>query len=462
MKRTILIYSLTLALIVGVFYACNKKGKANLPGSNQQTIIASQNQNSDIDAGSGPVIFKPVIIDFCTTSSGICGMQLGVSQPTTGQSVIMGSFKKGECVMVIKFVNMVNDAHLGGNDFTMSNDFTVPDAVATALGGNGFTIKAGLFPIITDGNEKIIQFPCNRPNPAFEDNPFDIIGDLHNQTLDYIRLNKARIPDEDLTAMKESIFTLASEYLCNFVVKPDNNSGTFNCIEKIKETAIDKYDEHCELTFDEIYVLEKLNSLQIEFMDKIVALAQNAKQMGITNFIEEVKLVEKDILKSQLNHEQRAVPLINASIARHSALYWYNETNNGFVGWSKENFEEPGGSESGTDCGDFKACVNLQGQARTDCCCRWEIRNNYSSIQWDGLITSDLALYGVAAGGLTVSFIAGLVSSSLSIPFLGGALLGLSAASSTASFLITYYTDPCELGSKTSPINSNPFSNVCF
>lgn len=311
MKKTILISTMILLAIAIIIIAC-KKAIPPTANNTATEIQASASNSSDIDSDPGPVTFKPVSITFgifssgnCSTGAGICSMSLSVNNPHTGDPIIKGGFSKDGC-MVIDFTNFKKPP-LADDEFIMSQDFTIPNDVATALNGNPYTIKAGKYPIDDIGNNtRRIIFTCTEP---IDPSSYELAGELHNIILDKM----ARHLD----------FTNQNVY--DWTISELNDRG-INTSGSSFEQISNLINENNGLTQDQL--IDKalnigvINAKQKQLMEIIETIMKNYK-FGNPSWYTNLRAFENSIInRIDLLRKEKLQVLTVSATARHSAIYW--------------------------------------------------------------------------------------------------------------------------------------------
>jgi len=193
-------------------------------------------------------------------------------------------------------------------------------------------------------------FPASMFMPL---NPYDYYGVLSNKWLDYVANNEINLKSFD----DELIGSIAE-----FMVLND----PYNKYDSEKE-YIDKI--HSLMNSDDTTSVGLMHAeLSEQLIDIVEKRASELKNNQVSNFIEDVKSWEANLLEftnhhtNSLSDDEVKSLLVSSAIVRHNALYWSDALQNPDSPWHNFDYGEDGGGEDWEDnslVGKFKGLLKV-------------------------------------------------------------------------------------------------------
>lgn len=220
-------------------------------------------------------------------------------------------------------------------------------------------------------------------------NPYNVVGEIHNNCLDYIAEQRRLDPDTTLSVNIEYVtefFQDSSWY------RLENGSGVPG-----------GFLEHQKDSAEAYFYRLALNPSQQSFFDEILATLEDTTQ---EDFVTSLSQIENSILNSDLTESERGFPLLFVSLAKHSAAYWQSDTTTNVWPWLTSKKAQVGCGASG--------CA-VSGIIETDA--KWGLGGAIGGFL-GGLVAGGLGgslggpagTLGGAAGGAIIGSLAGGVS----------------------------------------------------
>lgn len=157
---------------------------------------------------------------------------------------------------------------------------------------------------------------------SFLINPFERIGVLHNQGLDYV---VKKIPDKpDIY----EIIRIISEYTCS-LLRP---GGAYSENELLQVSGIVSYAINHLNDIKTVYKDANLNETQIILLEKILSVNPYVK---LENQYENFRELEFEVFNYPMSYKDKEILLIGTAIGKHSALYWTEVVKNPKNAWHK-------------------------------------------------------------------------------------------------------------------------------
>ena len=150
-------------------------------------------------------------------------------------------------------------------------------------------------------------------------NPYDWVGKLHNEGLDYALENKAEIDTTSYSSINADVEFLVTSFIINKI--SEDSVENFNEIDL--RTNIDEFFEIIE----EIDIRDSLSSTQLTFIYNAKNNIDSSNVWTLDNVLDGIVHVEDAILNSNLSDQEKCMPLIYCAILRNSAIYWQDENN---------------------------------------------------------------------------------------------------------------------------------------
>ena len=174
-------------------------------------------------------------------------------------------------------------------------------------------------------------------------NPYDYVGNYHNDALDYIinSNNINELENEIEENRVNAICTLIEEYqLNNYSTSVNNPISENSGLLDISDNAYAIYYDDTE--YDLSNFTEEFNSYLAELTS-----IMNHTSYSMSEKIIQFQNTEQDILMSPLNNDvEQAILLVSISVAKSSYAYWMNfMANYGF----KNTNESPGAAIANSD-----------------------------------------------------------------------------------------------------------------
>ncbi len=181
------------------------------------------------------------------------------------------------------------------------------------------------------------------------DNPYEhlAIGVYHNNCLEYFRLNSDQYSSE--AEWIESRFQLSLDFFCF-------GSDTTYCDNNVSLDDL--------IHIDSIALNDSLFYFQIEKLSP----ETNLNIINLLNFLKEYEMFEFDSLKqdiialeelvqsdSTISSNEKTLFLIASQVSRYSSLYWKEQIEQSFYGWTLSNSDRVGWAE--TVAGDIKGAI---------------------------------------------------------------------------------------------------------
>lgn len=157
---------------------------------------------------------------------------------------------------------------------------------------------------------------------SFVINPFERIGMLHNEGLDYVIKNLSSEPDIN------EVIRIVSEYGCS-LLRPDR---TFSESEVLVVSSIVGYSIVHLNDIQSVYKNSNLKEIQIVFLEKLLCINPYVK---LENQYEEYRKIEYEIFAYPMPYKDKELLLIASAVGKHSAQYWTSIMNNPKSRWHK-------------------------------------------------------------------------------------------------------------------------------
>ncbi len=165
MKTIKFICSLGAFALIVFLTACNKTEDLQLSDTVTEKEItqeetASNTQVATDRATDWSIKFGMPVGEFGCFLVGICSIEStsnGTPNDGTDTGVVPNFNSDGD--FQLGFPEPDGHPELAGEFFEMAGDYTITNELASALGGEAYTILAGRYPINTVGNVKMVTFP---------------------------------------------------------------------------------------------------------------------------------------------------------------------------------------------------------------------------------------------------------------------------------------------------------------
>ncbi len=158
------------------------------------------------------------------------------------------------------------------------------------------------------------------PNVANADNPYDQVGVIHNDGLDYALMHQAEWPC-DRGAMTQKAIELTTNFCC------ENGYGQpGDCYAATSGLVTGTVNTYQSNSIDDIINANGSNALKNythSLMDEINSYTDSTQ---IDSLLTSIKQLEGQVTASTLNADEKRTFLESASVARYSACYWFQET----------------------------------------------------------------------------------------------------------------------------------------
>ncbi len=178
----------------------------------------------------------------------------------------------------------------------------------------------------------------NTESDVSYENPFNFVGYYHNTGLDFV-LQTANLKNNNLQTTSDSIIFI-SKKVYDFLLTIDDRSILSPSLSNMK---IESYTEKLVSGLNSKSSLyERLSDTQLHYLDKIRGTFRENSDSDSTKVFKLVAGIEKEVLKSRLNQEEKALVLVAAAVGKFSWLYWSEDK-------IKKNFKQDGKSINAED-----------------------------------------------------------------------------------------------------------------
>jgi len=152
-------------------------------------------------------------------------------------------------------------------------------------------------------------------------NPYQEVGILHNEGLDYVIKNLN--PKEPVTI--EKIVELTAKYLQT--VKNSSNKSDLALYYEFVATTINGLNQ---IPFQEFLREEKISKEGVYFINDIQNISPD---FDFPTTLKVLTNIESNILTSEMTEQEKQFPLICVSVAKSSVEYWIKQINDPKSAW---------------------------------------------------------------------------------------------------------------------------------
>lgn len=183
--------------------------------------------------------------------------------------------------------------------------------------------------IVTACDEQIVEkkgdviLPHNNPPQEWVNlnNPYDSVGEFHNNGLDYIIGYKAQFNCNDSLLLRDQLINYNSDYVCSLGIYEG-----INCISDLNGIALDYICLRHDETINEIINSQKVdNDAKTEMQDLKTIVESYTDSNNIDGLYNLIIDWEDEILQSNYSYDCKVQLLSSSSVIRYSLHYWNEE-----------------------------------------------------------------------------------------------------------------------------------------